>query len=210
MGAASFRTQLAALSRSNQLYAAPSPRPNSTHRPALLPLLASAPALATLSAPSVRRRLAAWIYEGVLLFGVVMLAGLVYGIATQQRHALQGERGLQLFLFAALGLYFVYFWSRHGQTLPMKTWHIRLVSAQGQAVAPWRAALRYGLAWLWFLPALAALWASGLRSGGAITATLVAGVLAYAALARLRPDRQFWHDVVCGTRLIDLRPPQPA
>ncbi len=172
-------------------------------------IVLSAPPSSTAHIPSIRRRLAAWLYEGVLLFGVTMLAGLVYGVATQQRHALKGSLGLQLFVFAALGLYFVYFWSRHGQTLPMRTWHIRLVTAQGQAVPPWRAALRYALAWLWFLPALAALWASGLRSASALTVTLLAGVLAYAALARLRPDRQFWHDVVCGTRLIDLRPPQP-
>ncbi len=161
-------------------------------------------------APPIPRRLAAWVYEGVLLFGVVMLAGLVYGLIAQQRHALQGATGLQLFLFVALGVYFVFFWTRHGQTLPMKTWHIRLVTAQGGAVETWRAALRYALAWLWFLPALATLWASGLRSGGAIAATLLAGLLAYAALARLRSDRQFWHDVVCGTRLVDLRPPKQA
>jgi uncharacterized RDD family membrane protein YckC len=165
----------------------------------------TAAAMLSAHSPPIRRRLAAWVYEGVLLFGVVMMAGLVYGLITQQRHALQGARGLQVFLFAALGLYFVFFWTRHGQTLPMKTWHIRLVTAQGGPVSPWRAALRYALAWLWFLPALATLWVSGLRSGGAITAILLAGVLAYAALARLRPDRQFWHDVVCGTRLVDVR-----
>ncbi len=158
----------------------------------------------------IRRRLAAWVYEGVLLFGVLMLAGLAYGLVTQQRHALHGAHGLQLFLFAAIGSYFVFFWSRHGQTLPMKTWHIRVVTVQGVAVPPWRAALRYALAWMWFVPALVTLAGMGLRSGGAVTATLLAGVLAYAALARLRPDRQFWHDVVCGTRLIDSRPPKAA
>ena len=36
------------------------------------------------------------------------------------------------------------------------------------------------------------------------------GVLTYAALAWLRPDRQFWHDVVCGTRLVDHKPALPA
>ena len=33
-----------------------------------------------------------------------------------------------------------------------------------------------------------------------------AALLAYAALARLHPDRQFWHDAACGTRLVDWRP----
>ena len=38
--------------------------------------------------PSLRRRLAAFVYEGVLLFGVLMISALVYGLVTQQRHAL--------------------------------------------------------------------------------------------------------------------------
>jgi hypothetical protein len=31
-------------------------------------------------------------------------------------------------------------------------------------------------------------------------------VAGYSALALLHPQRQFWHDAVCGTRLIDTRP----
>jgi hypothetical protein len=37
----------------------------------------------------------------------------------------------------------------------------------------------------------------------------VTGVLAYAALSRLSPEGQFWHDMVCGTRLVDVRPAKP-
>jgi hypothetical protein len=29
------------------------------------------------------------------------------------------------------------------------------------------------------------------------------GVLAYAALAYLRSDRQYFHDALCGTRIVD-------
>ncbi len=161
-----------------------------------------------LRAPGLRRRLACFLYEGVLLFGVVMVAGLVYSPLTQQRHALVGMTGLQVFLFVVLGLYFVGFWSRTGQTLAMLTWHIRLVTRDGDRVAPFRALCRYLLAWLWFVPALSALHFSGLRGSGASVAALLAGVLTYAALARLRPDRQYWHDAVCGTRLINWQPPK--
>ncbi|MBC7939239.1 MAG: RDD family protein, partial [Chitinophagaceae bacterium] len=77
-------------------------------------------------APGLMRRLACFVYEGVLLFGVVMLAGLLYGVLTDQRHALVGSTGLQVFVFLVLGLYFVWFWSRHGQTLAMRTWHLRV------------------------------------------------------------------------------------
>ena len=154
--------------------------------------------------------MAAFIYEGVLLFGVVMIAGLLFSLVTQQRHALQGRVGMMVFLFVVLGVYFTWFWSRGGQTVAMKAWHIRLLSADGTPVSRVRAWLRYLLAWLWFLPATAAVYGAGLHGKGAIVTALFTGVLAYAALAWLRPDRQFWHDVVCGTRLVDCKPALPA
>lgn len=153
--------------------------------------------------------MAAFIYEGVLLFGVVMIAGYLYSSLTQMRHALQGTVGLQAFLFVVLGIYFVWFWSRSGQTVAMKAWHIRLVDPAGRPVSQPRALGRYLLSWLWFLPALAAVHFAGLKSTGAIFGSLAAGVLAYAALAWLHPQRQFWHDAVCGTRLITWRPALP-
>jgi uncharacterized RDD family membrane protein YckC len=158
-----------------------------------------------LRTPSVRRRLAAFVYEGVLLFGVVMAAGFVWSLATQQRHALLGRHGLQALLFVVLGLYFAWFWSHGGQTVALKAWRIRLVRSDGSAVSTTRAAVRYLLAWLWFAPALLAVWLAGLRGAGAITGVVAAGVLAFAALARLHPSRQFLHDVLCGTRLIEAR-----
>ena len=68
-----------------------------------------------------------------------MVAGLLYGIVTQQRHALVGAIGLRVFLFLVLGAYFVWFWSRGGQTLAMQTWHIRLVTRDGAPVSRLRA-----------------------------------------------------------------------
>jgi len=32
-----------------------------------------------------------------------------------------------------------------------------------------------------------------------------ANVILYGLLARLHPDRQYLHDAVCGTRLVDVR-----
>jgi uncharacterized RDD family membrane protein YckC len=156
------------------------------------------------------RRLACMVYEGVVLFGVVMIFGYLYSSLTQQRHALQGTTGLQVFIFVVLGIYFGWFWSRGGQTVAMKAWQLRLVDAQAQPVSQGRALLRYVLSWLWYLPALASLHFAGLKGGGAVTLLLLAGVAGYAALTLLRPDRQFFHDAICGTRLIDWKPPLPA
>jgi uncharacterized RDD family membrane protein YckC len=147
--------------------------------------------------------MAAFVYEGVLLFGVVMVGGYLYSSLTQQRHALQGQAGLQAFLFLLLGIYFTWFWTHGGQTVAMKTWHIRVVDRQGRPLTQGRALARYLLSWVWFLPALAVVHFNGLRGGWPLAATVLAGVLAYAALSRLHPERQFWHDAVCGTRLVD-------
>ena len=157
--------------------------------------------------PGLARRLACFVYEGVLLFGVVMAAGLVYGVATQQRHALVGAFGLRVFLFLVLGAYFVWFWTRSGQTLAMQTWRIRLVTRDGRPVTRLRALCRYLLAWLWFAPALVALELAGLQGALPAFGALVAGALAYGALAWLHPDRQYWHDAACGTRLVTWSPP---
>lgn len=160
-------------------------------------------------APTLARRMACFAYEGVLLFGVLMMAGLAYGLATQQRHALVGAGGLQVVVAMVLGLYFVYFWSRSGQTLAMLTWHLRLVTVEGGRVTPLRALCRYLLSWLWFLPALASVHFTGLRGAGPTFGALLLGVFAYAALTRLHPDRQYWHDALCQTRLVNWRPPKP-
>ncbi len=159
------------------------------------------------STPGLRRRLASFLYEGVLLFGVVMAAGLVYAVVTQQRHALVGTPGLQAFLFVVLGMYFVYFWSRSGQTLAMQTWRIRLETLDGQSVRPMRALCRYLLAWMWFLPALLTLHLTGLKGAAPAFGVVFAGVVAYAALAWLHPDRQYWHDALCKTRIVNWQPP---
>ena len=171
-----------------------------------------APTLSVLTpsdkAPRLLRRMASFVYEGVLLFGVVMIAGLLFSSLTQQRHALQGKTGLQAFLFIVLAIYFVWFWSRSGQTVAMQAWHIRLVTASGGPVSQARALARYLLSWLWFLPALATVHFAGLHHSAAIYGAMFTGVLAYASLVWLRPDRQFWHDAVCGTRLVHWQPPK--
>lgn len=157
-------------------------------------------------APPMKRRLAAFVYEGLLVFGVLVISGYLYSSLTQQRHALQGLHGLQIFEFAVLGLYFCWFWCHGGQTVAMKTWHIRLVNAHGAAVSARQALMRYVLCWVWFLPALAVLAWSGRLDGLQTVGALTTGILAYAALAQWREDKQFLHDVLAGTRLLDVRP----
>jgi uncharacterized RDD family membrane protein YckC len=155
----------------------------------------------SLVAPSLRRRMACWIYEGMLLFGVVFLAGYLFGTLSQTRHALDNRHGLQAFVFLVFAIYFTWFGYK-GQTLAMKTWHIRLVDVNGLPLTQKRALLRYVLSWIWFLPPLAVL--APLQLSGGETFVLTTGwVAVWAVLSRFQSDKQFWHDVWAGTRLVN-------
>ncbi len=144
--------------------------------------------------------MACWMYEGMLMFGVVFIAGYLFSTLSQTRNAMDKRHALQAFVFVVFGIYFVWFWAK-GQTLAMKTWNIRVVDVNGAPISQQRALLRYLLSWLWFLPPLAVTWLLGLS--GLEGAVLTLGwVAVWAILARFQPQRQFWHDAWAGTRLI--------
>lgn len=142
-------------------------------------------------------------YEAVLLFGVTFavsyalltLAGWTYPLAPAQRWT------LQTLLFVAVGAYFVYSWVRSGQTLAMKSWHIKVVDRDGAPLSPLRAILRYLLAWNLFAPGLlfVALVGAGVYWN---LLALAAGVLLMLLLSRFDPDGQLLHDRLLGSRVI--------
>jgi uncharacterized RDD family membrane protein YckC len=152
--------------------------------------------------PSLRRRLACLTYESVLIFGVLMLAAYLFSSLAQQRHALASRTLLQVYLFLVLGVYFVGFWTRGGQTLAMKTWHIRLVAANGKALSQARALARYVLSWLWFLPPLFATWLVDTPETWVALVSFVVWIPLYAALSVTNVERQFLHDLWSQTRLV--------
>lgn len=153
------------------------------------------------------------LYEALLLFGVLFIAGWLFSTLLQQRHALYLRHAQQIWLLLVLGFYFVWFWTHGGQTLAMKTWHIRLVTSDGKPVPVWRATLRYLLAWLWFLPGLAL--AAALHADAwALVLIPSANMLLWAFAIYLDPQRQFLHDRLSGTRLVmwmqTVKPGKPA
>lgn len=161
---------------------------------------AALPAADVLMAPPLRRRMACWLYEGMLMFGVVFIAGYLFSTLTQTRHALDNRHALQAFLFVVFGIYFTWFWSR-GHTLAMKTWHIRVVDRQGRAISQRRALARYALSWLWFLPPLAVV-APFHLSAPEVAVLMFGWIAIWAILSRFHPEQQFWHDALAGTRLV--------
>lgn len=159
--------------------------------------------------PTIKRRLTVMLYEAVLLFGVVAIAGLLFSITFQQRNALYLRHAMQIWLFVVVGVYFIWFWTHSGQTLPMKTWRMRLVTLEGYAVPLKRAIARYVMSWLWFVPGLAIAWIVDAKTWMAV-ALVAANVTAWVLSAHLHPSRQFLHDRIVGTRIIQLPKNSPS
>ena len=157
---------------------------------------------AQLQTPGLARRMACWVYEGILIFGVVFIFGYLFGTLTQTRHALENRHALQAFLFLIFGIYFVWLWSR-GQTLAMKTWNICIVDKAGRVISQRRALLRYGLSWLWLLPPLGAVAPFSLPAGEVVVVVL-GWVAVWAVMSRFHPEQQFLHDAMAGTRLVSV------
>lgn len=148
------------------------------------------------------------LYEAMLLFGVSFAATLLFSTVLDQRHALYMRQWLILWLFLVFGLYFVWCWTHKGQTLAMKTWKLRLVTAQGANVGTGRATARYVLSWMWLLPGLALAAFVDARMLKALLPLM--NVLAWALTAYIDPQRQFLHDRLAGTRIVSLIENKPS
>lgn len=174
-------------------------------KPQVPPRHRQVPGSTTLQAPGLFRRLAALLYEAIVLFGVLWMAALLYGLVVGQRSGVMDRHGLQAVAVFALALYFIGFWTSAGQTVAMRAWRIRVVDVRGQPLGLSRAALRFLLGWLWVLPPLALAWSTGLDHAAGLV-LLIVWIVGWALASRLRKDRQFWHDAGAGTRLIDIQP----
>jgi uncharacterized RDD family membrane protein YckC len=125
------------------------------------------------------RRLLSLAYELPLVCAVLALGALPFVVLTREIDPVAARPLFQLYLVLLAGVYFVPQWCRGGQTLPMKTWRLRLVRRNGGAPTPGQAARRYCLA--------------------------LAGTLALGAgfvWALIDRDGQFLHDRLAGTRIV--------
>jgi uncharacterized RDD family membrane protein YckC len=125
-----------------------------------------------------RRRLASLVYDAILLTPVLFITAYVFLALTQGAQTPLLYALFRLWLVAVLGVYFVYCWRRSGQTLAMKTWHIRVARKDGSPLSTTEALARY----------LLALWSVLLLGAGFL----------WALVDR---ERQFLHDRLVGSRL---------
>jgi uncharacterized RDD family membrane protein YckC len=125
------------------------------------------------------RRIAAMLYELLLLIGVVgggvLLPWIVVGVV---RHVTPPGWLLWVHLFAVLALYFIWHWRRRGATLAMKTWKLRILSADGHPPSWGQCWLRFLLAWFSVGTGVGILW------------------------SWFDPDGLFLHDRLAKTRIV--------
>ncbi len=111
------------------------------------------------------RRVAALVYDGLLLFALLMIytaASLVFTpghVAVSRESAGPWFYVYRLGEIAVIAGYYLVNWMRSGQTLGMRAWHIRTVSDQGRPLTGSSALLRFACGFLaWPPAALGVLW----------------------------------------------------
>jgi len=111
----------------------------------------NAPAELKRSPASLHRRLFAICYDSILLFAVLMMAGffmhfMVYYLFESHLDSLKDNLFYHLVLYAIGYFYFAFAWIRSGQTLGMRSWHLKVLQANGDKVTWQQASLRAVLA----------------------------------------------------------------
>ncbi len=92
------------------------------------------------------RRLSAAMYDGLLLVGLLMVAG-AFAIAANSGEAIDSQNWLfRGYLLGVASVFYLWFWTHGGQTLGMRAWRMRLIKANGEPVRLPQALLRLPLA----------------------------------------------------------------
>ena len=133
----------------------------------------------TTQVPGLRRRLVSMLYEGLVVFSILLIGFLMPQVVLSGFGWILSPRALWIHILVLLMIYFVWCWLNGGQTLPMKTWKLRIINADGSPLRPMQAVLRYLIAWPSIL-------------------LLGAGIF----WAIFDKDQQFLHDRLAGTRVV--------
>lgn len=110
---------------------------------------------------SLPRRLAAIVYDGLLLLGVLVGAtalalglavALLGGEAIKAHNPLVGNPFFQTYLLLVCFFFYGGFWIHGGQTLGMRAWRLRVQRRDGRGIGWWQALPRFLIGALWLGP----------------------------------------------------------
>jgi uncharacterized RDD family membrane protein YckC len=133
---------------------------------------------------SLIKQLAAMVYDSLLIFAVLFFATAI-ALLFNHGEAIQSNLWFKIYLWLILCTYYAWFWQKSGQTLGMRAWRIRLVSAAG-------ANPSWAICYLRLLSALLSLLCLGLGYWWRL----------------FKPYT--WHDRLSHTRIVNLSTPDKS
>ncbi len=92
---------------------------------------------------SLFRRLAAMVYDGLLLLAVLFVSTAIVLPLTGGEAVGAGNPVFMTYLFLVSFFFFAWFWTHGGQTLGMRAWKIRVQRLDGGPISWSQALLRY-------------------------------------------------------------------
>jgi uncharacterized RDD family membrane protein YckC len=135
----------------------------------------------TNSTPRFWRRTLSMFYDFLLLLAIWFIASFIFHLVFRDTNAVYFRPLFQFYLLFVAGIYFIWFWTHGGQTLAMQTWKMRVVTSSGQRLTTRQAITRYLLA--------------------VIGITFFGFGIMWALFDR---DRQYLHDRLAGTRIVNV------
>ena len=127
---------------------------------------------------SLWRRLAAMLYDSLLLIAWVFITWVIIFMVAERSY---DGPVFQVLVYLQIGFFFTYFWQLRGQTLGMQVWKIKTINDSGETLSLAECAARFffatlsfsfiGLGFVWIL---------------------------------FDPDRLAWHDRASGSRVVFL------
>jgi uncharacterized RDD family membrane protein YckC len=168
--------------------------------------------LKSLPAPTIKRRIALNLYEMLVLFGVLAFTFLVPHLTIGVLFEVTAPSAiLMAHLYLVLAFYFMWYWTKTGQTLAMQTWRIQLVSEDGTIMKRSQALMRFAIGSLWLMPAALLLFINIKMNpiasmGGSVSIIFFSITLFLWPLSAVldRKNRQSIPDRWSGTRLVQL------
>jgi uncharacterized RDD family membrane protein YckC len=148
---------------------------------------------------SLKRRIAALVYDALLVLGIWMLLTFAYVMASNER--MPPAHAFALLLGSAV-VFCSYFWVAHGRTLGMQAWHLRLQSKDGGRVTLTQALARFTV----LFPGVLLL-----QAGDFLRPAVIFALLYFQAAylwALFNPARATWADLMSQTRMVRIPPPQ--
>lgn len=137
---------------------------------------------------SLLRRIGAMIYDGLLLFAILMLIAIPF-VAMRGGEAVEPhtDPAFRITLIAAIFAFFVGFWVRSGRTLGMQSWRLQIVDKDAQPIRFSAAVVRFFAALVSWAPAgLGFLWQLWDK------------------------DKLSWHDRISDTRIVYVPKPKKS